>query len=227
MEMVGLGELAGADRKGRSMIYTPMTNSQGERVGSVRFRARYYEGIRPYISRRQRPPPFDFLPFSLETLSIRFSTRDLFLPRPRPRIVSDSERASPYTRIALGIGFFGAREESNGAQPCVASDCEKVSVKPCNSIMHGEFASSRLTGKSMQSCKEFSSGVRRPFFRPGTSLSFSLSFATLRSHPPLPSRGGYFSSKEMFLTCILPPSSRSLLLLRIAYVLPLHTNPPF
>lgn len=51
MEMVGLGELAGADRKGRSMIYTPMTNSQGERIGSVRFRARYYEGIRPYISR--------------------------------------------------------------------------------------------------------------------------------------------------------------------------------
>lgn len=199
MEMVGLGELAGADRKGRSMIYTPMTNSQGERVGSVRFRARYYEGIRPYISRRQRPLPFDFLPFSLETLSIRFSTRDLFLPRPRPRIVSDSERASPYTRIALGIGFFGAREESNGAQPCVASDCEKVSVKPCNSITHGEFASSRLTGKSMQSCKRNS---RRGF----VDLSFvleplSLSLCHLQRFvriPPFHRGGDIFRRKKCF-----------------------------
>lgn len=62
MEMVGLGKLAGADRKGRSMIYTPMTNSQGERVG----------GSRTILLRRDTPihfappPPFDFLPLSVE-----------------------------------------------------------------------------------------------------------------------------------------------------------------
>lgn len=45
------------------MIYTPMTNSQGERererdrVDSGAARVRYYGGLRPYISRRSTDTP--------------------------------------------------------------------------------------------------------------------------------------------------------------------------
>lgn len=39
------------------MIYTPMTNSRGERVDSSAARARYYGGLRPYILRRSTGTP--------------------------------------------------------------------------------------------------------------------------------------------------------------------------
>lgn len=72
----------------------------------------------------------------------------------------------------------------------------------------------------MQSCKKILFGGSSIFL----SSSLSLSLCHLQRFVCIPPSidGGYFSWTEMFLTCILPPSDRSLLLSHID-VLPLYT----
>lgn len=181
MEMVGLGELAGADRKGRSMIYTPMTNSQGERVGSVRFA--HDITTKGYAHTFRAATTLRF-PSAFRGNSLRFPRRNCFLTIAKDRLYRfDSRRWKRCVVESIarefgnfGIEFFRAREEEGVSQAC--DSITHICLVEINGQVHAKLR------------KESSSKVRRPFFRPGTSsrglsLSLSLSFATLcHLHPP-------------------------------------------
>lgn len=125
-----------------------MTNSQGESpLGAVR--ARYYGGLRPYISRRYRRQrrPLDFLPFSVEILpcihlgSFPFSTR----PGPCFRCRVESSRSNPVYLFFFNFSMVSKEDDAEWSMIGLVAGVSRAS----NCITHAEFAS-RLT-ESMRS----------------------------------------------------------------------------
>lgn len=112
------------------MIYTPMTNSQGERVGSVRTILRRDTPIHfaPPTSTTVRFP--SVFPANSASVFPR-PTRNLFLPRPRPRIVSESTRASVHAVVENWFPnrFFRGKNRTE-------RDCEGVTQAMYNSMVN-------------------------------------------------------------------------------------------
>lgn len=185
--MVGLGELAGADRKGRPW-YTRRWQIARER--ELARCARYYEGIRPYISRRQRPPPFDFLPFSLQILHPFFRVPlETSFCRDQGQELFPSRLEWAYTRSAR-IGFRIVFSEGRIEQNAIA----KVSLKPC--IIPWWICFVEING-------EVHAKLQKNSLRGFVDLSFVLSLflsvicnASFAS--PLPSMGDIFRRQKCF-----------------------------